>query len=98
MKTEDQLKIGKVAVKFWAKWCGPCKLVEPHIEKMKEEFPDIEYVSINTDDEPVIANSYNIKNIPAVLLLKDGTEIDRIVGAAKISAVRTAFRNFVEEN
>jgi len=84
-----------VVLKFGATWCGPCKTMEPNIKKMQEEFPDIKFVSVDTDDDQNLAKEHKIKSIPAIVLLKDGVEQNRVVGAVLITPLRKAFRDFV---
>jgi thioredoxin-like negative regulator of GroEL len=89
-----------IALKFWAEWCGPCKTLDPHLKKMKEEFPSIEFQEIDCDDDNDLVKKHNVKSVPSIILLKDGIEINRIVGAVLITPLRKAFRDFVqgEEN
>lgn len=94
IKLEDIESKSKAALKFFATWCSPCKIIDPHFEKMRQEFENIEFFSINVDEEPLLTNHFKIKNVPAVLLLNEGEEFNRIIGAVKISAFRAAFRDF----
>jgi thioredoxin 1 len=75
IKTND-----KVLVDFWATWCGPCKMIAPHIEKIAEERDDIAVGKVNVDDCPEIAIKYNIVSIPTLLIFKDGALSDTLIG------------------
>ncbi|MBP3807729.1 MAG: thioredoxin [Eubacterium sp.] len=70
-----------VFVDFFATWCGPCKMMEPVLEKASEEVPDVDFVSIDTDEAEDLALSYGITNIPCMIFFKNGEEADRVVGA-----------------
>ena len=72
-----------VFVDFWAEWCGPCRAVAPVLESLAEDFDGkVKIVKINVDQENELANKYNVSAIPSLIILKDGKEIDRIVGGA----------------
>jgi thioredoxin len=93
----EQLHSNIVALKFEADWCQPCKLLNKHFEKIKEEFKDVEYLSVDVDESPLLAREYEIKNVPSVILLNKGQEYKRIIGLVKISALRNTFREFLKE-
>jgi thioredoxin 2 len=71
-----------VLIDFWAPWCGPCKWVEPEIEQLaRERTGNLKVVRVNIDAAADAATRYGVQSIPLLLLLRDGKEIDRIVGA-----------------
>ena len=70
-----------VLVDFWAPWCGPCRIVAPHLEELAGERDDLRVVKLNVDDNPQTAASYNVMSIPTILLFKDGQVAHQIVGA-----------------
>ena len=70
-----------VLVDFWASWCGPCKMLSPVIEEIAEERSDIKVGKVNIDEPPELAQKYGVMSIPTVLLLKDGEEVNKSVGA-----------------
>lgn len=91
------LTTGICALKFGAVWCKPCEALEPKLKKMEGEFPDVSFYSVNVDEHPSLAKEYQIRSVPTVILLKDGREITRIVGAALIIPLRKAFRDLMRE-
>ena len=70
-----------VLVDFWAPWCGPCRVVAPHLEELAGERDDLRVVKLNVDDNPQTAASYNVMSIPTILLFKNGEVAHQIVGA-----------------
>jgi thioredoxin 1 len=71
-----------VLVDFWAEWCGPCRSVAPILEELSKEFDgQVKIVKLDVESNPNIAQAYNIRGIPALLLFKDGQVADQRIGA-----------------
>ena len=70
-----------VLLDFWASWCGPCRMVGPILDEIAEEREDIKVCKINIDEEPELANEYQIMSIPSLMVLQKGKVINRSVGA-----------------
>lgn len=69
-----------VLVDFNADWCGPCQMLKPIIEELAEKRNDVKIVSVNVDDEDLLAEEYGVSSIPCLVVFKDGKEINRNVG------------------
>ncbi len=71
-----------VLVDFWAPWCGPCRIIAPHLEELQSERgEDLRIVKLNVDDNPQTAAQYNVMSIPMLLLFKNGQPVHQIIGA-----------------
>lgn len=70
-----------VLVDFWATWCGPCRLAEPVIEELSEDYKDrVLIAKLDVDANPVNSQKFGVMSIPTTILFKDGKEIGRQIG------------------
>ncbi|MEA2417865.1 MAG: thioredoxin 1 [Thermoleophilaceae bacterium] len=70
-----------VLVDFWAPWCGPCRIVAPHLEELAVEREDLTIVKLNVDENPQVSAQYGVMSIPTLLLFKHGQVAHQIIGA-----------------
>lgn len=76
-------KYNYMVVDFWAPWCGPCKMVSPIIDQLAFELGGkVVFGKLNVDENPTVASLFGIQSIPTLMIFKDGTAIDGIMGAA----------------
>lgn len=70
-----------VFIDFWASWCGPCKMLAPHISELANEYKGkLKVCKVNVDDEPELAATFKIVSIPTIVIIKDGNITNSSVG------------------
>lgn len=85
---EEVLKSEKtVLIDFYADWCGPCQMLSPIVEKVAEENEDIKVVKLNIDEEQDLAIKYGVMSIPTLVVVKNGQEVNRVIGLVSKSEV-----------
>ena len=73
-------------VDFWAEWCGPCRMLGPIIEDLSDDFADKAIIGkVDVDSNQQFAAQFGVRNIPTVLVFKDGEMVNRQVGVAQKS-------------
>jgi thioredoxin 2 len=86
-----------VIVDFWAAWCGPCRMIEPVLERLATENAGrLKVVQVNVDEEPQLARRFEAMSIPLLVVLRDGEEVDRIVGARPPAALEQRLRPILD--
>lgn len=70
-----------VLLDFWASWCGPCRMVGPILDEITAERSDIKVCKINVDEQPALAAQFGVMSIPTLVVIKNGQEVNRSVGA-----------------
>jgi thioredoxin 1 len=71
-----------VLVDFWADWCGPCRMIAPHVKAIAEEYSGtLRVAKMDVDDNPAVPGRYGIVGIPTLMLFKGGQVVERITGA-----------------
>lgn len=69
-------------IDFWAEWCGPCRAIGPVIDELSKEYDGkVKVGKLNVDENPQVSMNYGITSIPAILFVKNGQVVDKLVGA-----------------
>ena len=66
------VKDGIVVLDWWATWCGPCRAFAPIFERASEQHPDIKFGKVDTEAQPGLASSFEIRSIPTLMIFRDG--------------------------
>lgn len=89
---------GFSVIKFWSTWCMPCKTFAPTVEKLDEEFENINFFSVDVEQVKELTKKYKVKTLPTLILIKDGEEYDRILGAALIAPLRAKLNELSKDS
>ncbi|MGG7057159.1 thioredoxin [Clostridium nigeriense] len=81
---------GVVLVDFWATWCGPCKMIAPVVEEVSNEVSNARFVKVDVDENENLANKYQISSIPTLMIFKNGTPVDTLVGFMPKDSLKAA--------
>ena len=73
----ERVKPGFMLADFWAVWCPPCKAMNPTLDKVADEFPSVNFVKVNTTENPELTSEYKIQSIPFFILFKDGEIVQK---------------------
>ncbi len=83
-----------VVVDFWADWCAPCKMIAPIVEDLANEYDGkVMFAKLDVDANPKTAMTYGVRGIPTLLIFKDGSPVDQVVGAVP----KTVLKGRVEQ-
>ena len=85
-----------VLVEYWAEWCGPCKMLTPVLSELAAEHADrFRVMKLDTDANPITAQSQRIMSVPTMILYRDGHPVASLIGARSKSAVWRAFEQHI---
>lgn len=62
---------------FYADWCGPCKVIEPHLERLNEEYENVNVYKINIDENPELAKEHNVRSIPTIKFYNEDASLEK---------------------
>ena len=80
-----------VLLDFFATWCGPCRMIAPTLEEIAAEREDIKVCKVNVDEEPELANQYDVMTIPTLMVVKDGEILTQSAGARPKASILEMF-------
>jgi thioredoxin 2 len=88
-----------VVVDLWAPWCGPCRMIAPVLEDLAARHAGrLKVLKVNVDEEPALAARFDARSIPLLVVLRDGREVDRIVGALPRPALEARLRPVLSDD
>ncbi|MBQ0025100.1 MAG: thioredoxin [Bacteroidales bacterium] len=95
----DQIVTGSdklVVIDFWAPWCGPCRMISPIVDALAEKYAGkADIVKCNVDESEELPIKFGIRNIPAILFIRDGKMIDRIAGAVSQAELENKINSLI---
>jgi thioredoxin 1 len=75
---------------FYADWCGPCKTQDPILEEVEEEHPGVELEKVNVDEQQDVANEYQVRSLPTLVVENDEGVVERFVGVTQADDIEDA--------
>ncbi len=86
-----------VLIDFWAPWCAPCQAIAPTIDALATDLRGIaKVVKVDVDQSPELALKYSVQSIPTLVFIRDGSEVDRIVGTAARQVLETRLKELAD--
>ena len=77
---------------FYADWCGPCKTQDPIVEELAEEYPDVDFEKVNVDESQAVANEYQVRSLPTLIVENDDGIVERFVGVTQRDDLENALQ------
>jgi thioredoxin 1 len=78
---------------FYADWCGPCKTQDPILEDLEEEYEHVAFEKINVDEEQEVANEYQVRSLPTLIVENDDGVVERFVGVTQANDIEDALES-----
>jgi len=75
---------------FYADWCGPCKTQDPILEDLEADYGDVEFAKVDVDEDQELANEYQVRSLPTLVIENDDGIVDRFVGVTQRSDLEAA--------
>ena len=96
---DDLVKEGVSLIDFWAPWCEPCRMQGPIVESIAGKVNGNAKVGkLNVDENPGVAAAFGVSGIPTVILIKDGTEVERFVGVQSEEVLTRKLNEYIENH
>lgn len=78
---EQETAQGLTLVDFWADWCGPCRMLEPVLEELAEDFDEqVKFASLDVENQQELAKQYKVMSLPTLILFTDGIAKEKVTG------------------
>ncbi|CQR51133.1 Thioredoxin [Haloferax massiliensis] len=75
---------------FYADWCGPCKTQDPILDELEGDYESVEFVKVDVDEEQDVANQYQVRSLPTLIVENDDGIVDRFVGVTQRDDIESA--------
>jgi thioredoxin 1 len=89
-----EVSTGLNVIKFYANWCGPCRAFAPIMESVANNVDDVNFYSVNTDERSDLAQMFNIRNLPSVVIVKEGQIVETFIGLRNPKEVTNIINKF----
>ncbi len=84
-------------VDFWAVWCGPCRIMDPVVEKLAAKYSDqVLFGKVNVDEEMNISSRYQVFSIPTFMIFKNGQPMDAVIGAVGEASLERLLKTAID--
>ena len=80
---DERVGDGLTVVDFWAPWCGPCRAMAPQFERAAQLRPQYRFAKVNVDEQPELAGRFEVRSIPTLAVIRDGTLIGTAAGMVR---------------
>ncbi|MFQ3475703.1 thioredoxin [Halonotius sp. F2-221B] len=78
---------------FYADWCGPCKTQDPILEELEADYEDVEFAKVDVDEEQEVANEYQVRSLPTLVIENDDGIVERFVGVTQRGDLEDALQD-----
>lgn len=96
-KFNEEIKDKLVLVDFYAVWCGPCKMMHPILEQVKDIYPDLKIIKVNVDEHEDLTRQYGVMSIPTLILFKDSSVVEKNVGFMPLENIKLWIDRYLEK-
>lgn len=90
---EAAIEEGLVLLDFWAEWCGPCKALEPVVEDLVGEYPELTVAKVNADENEATMDEFGVQSIPTMILFKRGNPVEVFAGKVPYPKLERAIQD-----
>lgn len=96
IKSEAEISDGTVMLYFTAVWCGPCKMLGPVMVSFADKYDEqVDVLKVDVDEAPALAEKYEVRGVPTLVLIKDGEVVHRSTGAKPLPGLEKEFGEFI---